>query len=88
MDDLRRRLDEAAAATGFSGVVRFVRQRATVIDAGCWVRDGSAAVTMSRGDAGVAFWSRHDPEAAETITVIGNTGRPLDPLGDLLDAAL
>ena len=47
---------------------------------GCWVRAGSGQVTLVGGDAGVSFWSRHDPLNGTTATVIGNTGRRTRPL--------
>ena len=54
---------------------------------GIWLRERSRALTMRGGDAGVRFFSRHDPEAATTITVIGNAGISLEPLIDILVSA-
>jgi hypothetical protein len=41
-------------------------------------------MTMSGGDAGVSFWSRHDPGSGTTATVISNTMDGAWPLVELL----
>ena len=51
---------------------------------GCWVREGSPAVTMIGSDAGVSFWSRHDPKHRTTATVVSNTSGGAWPLAGLL----
>jgi CubicO group peptidase (beta-lactamase class C family) len=55
---------------------------------GCWARPGPGIVQMSGGDAGVRFWSRHDPRDGSTITVIGNSGASSRPLVKVLDDLL
>lgn len=54
---------------------------------GCWVRERSGEVTMIGGDAGVRFWSRHDPRVEATTTVIGNSGADIGPLVELVERA-
>jgi CubicO group peptidase (beta-lactamase class C family) len=54
---------------------------------GCRVRAASGKVTLIGGDAGVSFWSRHDPRNVTTATVIGNTGTGTGPLAEVLEAA-
>jgi CubicO group peptidase (beta-lactamase class C family) len=40
---------------------------------GFWLDVDSPQITMSGGDAGVSFWSSHDPERGRTATVISTT---------------
>jgi hypothetical protein len=54
---------------------------------GCRVRQGSGVVTMIGGDAGVSFWSRHDPRDGTIATVIGTTGDAAWPIAELLESA-
>ena len=54
---------------------------------GLRVREGSGLVTMIGGDAGVSFWSRHDPRDGTTATVIGTTGDGAWPLAERIESA-
>jgi CubicO group peptidase (beta-lactamase class C family) len=54
---------------------------------GCRVREGSGLITMIGGDAGVSFWSRHDPRNGTTATVIGTTGDGAWPLAERIESA-
>ena len=47
MDDLRRRVDEEAAATGFSGVVRVDRDQETALDAAYGLADRRHGIPMT-----------------------------------------
>jgi CubicO group peptidase (beta-lactamase class C family) len=47
---------------------------------GCWVKVDSPRITMSGGDAGVSFYSCHDPSAQTTLTVIGTTMGSAQPV--------
>ena len=40
---------------------------------GLWLEPDSHVVTMSGGDAGASFWSRHHPDRAATATVVSTT---------------
>ena len=51
---------------------------------GFWVSSDSPEITMSGGDAGVSFWSSHDPVRGTTATVIGNTTDGAWPVAELI----
>jgi CubicO group peptidase (beta-lactamase class C family) len=40
---------------------------------GFWLEADSSRIIMSGADAGVSFWSSHDPERGTTATVISTT---------------
>ena len=52
---------------------------------GFWLRAGASQITMSGGDAGVSFWSSHDPDRGTTATVIANTMGGAWPIVAVID---
>jgi CubicO group peptidase (beta-lactamase class C family) len=53
---------------------------------GVWVSSDSPEITMSGGDAGVSFWSRHHPVRGTTATVIGNTMSGAWPVAEVIES--
>jgi CubicO group peptidase (beta-lactamase class C family) len=53
---------------------------------GFWVSSDSPEITMSGGDAGVSFWSSHDPVCGTTATVIGNTTDGAWPVAEVIES--
>ena len=51
---------------------------------GFWLRADSREITMSGGDAGVAFWSNHHPGHATTATVISTVMGGARPMVELV----
>jgi CubicO group peptidase (beta-lactamase class C family) len=51
---------------------------------GFWLHESSDVVMLVGSDAGVSFWSAHDPERALTATVISNTSDGAWPIARLL----
>ena len=51
---------------------------------GFWLDDSSDAVMLIGSDAGVSFWSGHDPRRRVTATVISNTSDGAWPIARLL----
>jgi CubicO group peptidase (beta-lactamase class C family) len=51
---------------------------------GFWLDADSPAITMSGGDAGVAFWSSHHPERATTATVMSTVMGGARPIVQVL----
>ena len=55
---------------------------------GFWLHASNDAVLLEGYDAGVSFWSVHDPRARVTLTVISNTSEGAWRISELLDEAL
>jgi CubicO group peptidase (beta-lactamase class C family) len=55
---------------------------------GFWLAPRDGAVTLVGSDAGVSFYSVHDPERGTTATVLGNTTEGAWPVGDALERIL
>jgi CubicO group peptidase (beta-lactamase class C family) len=55
---------------------------------GFWLHESSDVVFLVGSDAGVSFWSAHDPERAMTATVISNTSDGAWPIARLLAESL
>ena len=55
---------------------------------GFWLHESSDVVFLVGSDAGVSFWSAHDPEQARTATVISNTSDGAWPIARLLAESL
>lgn len=53
---------------------------------GLWVKADSSRMTMSGADAGVSFWSSHDPERGTTATVISTTMGGAWPMVEIVDS--
>ena len=51
---------------------------------GFWLHESSDVVMLVGSDAGVSFWSAHDPERTVTATVISNTSDGAWPIARLL----
>ena len=55
---------------------------------GFWLHESSDVVMLVGSDAGVSFWSAHDPKRATTATVISNTSDGAWPIARLLAESL
>ena len=64
-----------------------MRARCATGSASGWRRAGGA-VTLVGSDAGVSFYSVHDPERGTTATVLANTTEGAWPVGDALERIL
>ena len=53
---------------------------------GLWLEADSPVITMSGGDAGVSFWSRHHAERGTTATVISTTIGGAGPVVEVLES--
>ena len=53
---------------------------------GFWLHETTDAVILEGYDAGVSFWSTHDPTSDETRTVISNTSDGAWPIAKYLTA--
>ncbi len=75
-------------------VAELVRPRSDVPDQprryglGFWLHESSDVVMMVGSDAGVSFWSAHDPKQTVTATVISNTSDGAWPIARLLGESL
>ena len=75
-------------------VAELVRPRSDVPDQprryglGFWLHESSDVVMMVGSDAGVSFWSAHDPKRTVTATVISNTSDGAWPIARLLAESL
>ena len=70
-------------------VAELVRPRSDVPDGskryglGFWLQGSSDAVMLEGSDAGVSFWSAHEPKPEITYTVISNTSDGAWPVARL-----
>jgi CubicO group peptidase (beta-lactamase class C family) len=77
-----------------AAVAQMVRPRSEVpsessrYGMGFWLHASSSALWLTGYDAGVSFWSAHDPERAATYTVISNSSEGAWPIAEILDAHL
>ena len=55
---------------------------------GFWLHESSDVVFLVGSDAGVSFWSAHDPEPSGTATVISNTSDGAWPIARLFADSL
>jgi hypothetical protein len=55
---------------------------------GFWLHETRDIVELHGYDAGISFFSGHDPARRETTTVISNTSEGAWPIVDRLDALL
>jgi len=55
---------------------------------GFWLGEHDDTVILEGFDAGVSFWSRHDPRSASTCTVISNNSEGAWPIAQRLDELL
>jgi hypothetical protein len=55
---------------------------------GFWLHASTEVVELEGYDAGVSFWSGHDPSSGTTHTVISNTTEGAWPLAKVLDEGL
>ena len=75
-------------------VAEMVRPRSNVSDQprryglGFWLHQSSDVVFLVGSDAGVSFWSAHDPKRVVTATVISNTSDGAWPIARLLADSL
>ena len=75
-------------------VAELVRPRSELPDEsrryglGFWLDAAGDAVMLVGSDAGVSFWSAHDPERSVTATVISNTSHGAWPIARLLAGRL
>jgi CubicO group peptidase (beta-lactamase class C family) len=75
-------------------VAEMVRPRSDVPEVskryglGFWLGEASEVVMLEGYDAGVSFWTAHDPHAPVTLTVISNTTNGAWPIAKLLKGSL
>ena len=80
----------AGAILPADSVAELVRPRSEVPDEsmryglGFWLHESSDVVMLVGSDAGVSFWSAHDPRRKVTATVISNTSDGAWPIARLL----
>jgi CubicO group peptidase (beta-lactamase class C family) len=55
---------------------------------GFWLAPTGSQLRLVGGDAGVAFWSSHDPTSGRTCTAVSNAGRGVAAIMRRLDALL
>jgi len=55
---------------------------------GFWLHPTSDVVELQGMDAGVSFWSVHDPEVSLTVTVVSNTSSGAWPVARAMEGAL
>jgi CubicO group peptidase (beta-lactamase class C family) len=84
----------AGEVVPMSTVAEMVRSRSDVPEEskryglGFWLHESNDFVMLEGYDAGVSFWTAHDPHASQTFTVISNTTRGAWPIAKLLKGSL